>query len=99
MLTSDGKVLKNYKNDYLKTNKKGYISMYDGVRWISTFTLKKGRCVLPVVLPNGDYKIAKANLKDSNFKTSGFKISSNTISGLDDDSQPINDIILKVKRN
>lgn len=41
MLTSDGKVLKNYKNDYLKTNKKGYISMYDGVRWISTFTLKK----------------------------------------------------------
>ena len=99
MLTSDGKVLKNYKNDYLKTNKKGYISMYDGVRWISTFTLKKGRCVLPVVLPNGDYKIAKANLKDSNFKTSGFKISSNTISGLDDDSQPINDIVLKVKGN
>ena len=99
MLTSDGKALKNYKNDYLKTNKKGYISMYDGVRWISTFTLKKGRCVLPVVLPNGDYKIAKANLKDSNFKTSGFKISSNTISGLDDDSQPINDIVLKVKGN
>lgn len=99
MLTSDGKALRNYKNDYLKTNKKGYISMYDGVRWISTFTLKKGRCVLPVVLPNGDYKIAKANLKDSNFKTSGFKISSNTISGLDDDSQPINDIVLKVKGN
>lgn len=99
MLTSDGKVLKNYKNDYLKTNKKGYISMYDGVRWISIFTLKKGRCVLPVVLPNGDYKIAKANLKDSNFKTSGFKISSNTISGLDDDSQPINDIVLKVKED
>lgn len=99
MLTSDGKALKNYKNDYLKTNKKGYISMYDGVRWISTFTLKKGRCVLPVVLPNGDYKIAKANLKDSNFETSGFKISSNTISGLDDDSQPINDIVLKVKGN
>lgn len=99
MLTSDGKALRNYKNDYLKTNKKGYISMYDGVRWISTFTLKKGRCVLPVVLPNGDYKIAKANLKDSNFETSGFKISSNTISGLDDDSQPINDIVLKVKGN
>ena len=99
MLTSDGKVLKNYKNDYLKTNKKGYISMYDGVRWISTFTLKKGRCVLPVVLPNGDYKIAKANLKDSSLKTSDFTVSSNTISGLDDDSQPINDIVLKVKGN
>lgn len=99
MLTSDGKVLKNYKNDYLKTDKKGYISMYDGVRWMSTFTLKKGRCVLPVVLPIGDYKIAKADLKDSSLKTSDFKVSSNTISGLDGDSQPINDIVLKVKGN
>ena len=97
MLTSDGKVLRNYKNDYLKTDKKGYISMYDGVRWMNTFTLKKGRCVLPVVLPNGDYKIAKANLKNNSFKTSEFKTLSNTISGLDDDSQPINDIVLKVK--
>lgn len=99
MSTSDGKVLKNYKNDYLKTDKKGYISMYDGVRWMSTFTLKKGRCVLPVVLPIGDYKIAKADLKDSSLKTSDFKVSSNTISGLDGDSQPINDIVLKVKGN
>lgn len=99
MLTSDGKVLKNYKNDYLKTDKKGYISMYDGVRWISTFTLKKGKCVLPVVLPDGDYKIVKADLKDSSLKTSDFKVSSNTISGLDGDSQPINDIVLKVKGN
>lgn len=97
MLTSDGKVLRNYKNDYLKTDKKGYISMYDGVRWMNTFTLKKGRCVLPVVLPNGDYKIAKANLKNNSFKTSEFKTLSNTISGLDDDSQPINDIVLQVK--
>lgn len=99
MLTSDGKVLKNYKNDYLKTDKKGYISMYDGVRWISTFTLKKGKCVLPVVLPDGDYKIVKAELKDVCLKTSDFKVSSNTISGLDGDSQPINDIVLKVKGN
>ena len=99
MLTSDGKVLKNYKNDYLKTDKKGYISMYDGVRWISTFTLKKGKCVLPVVLPDGDYKIAKANLKDSSLKTSDFKISSNTISGLDGDSQPISNTVLQVKGN
>ena len=99
MLTSDRKVLKNYKNDYLKTDKKGYISMYDGVRWTSTFTMKKGRCVLPVVLPNGDYKIAKANLKDSSLKTSDFTVSSNTVSGLDSDSQPINDIVLKVKGN
>lgn len=97
MLTSDGKMMKNYKNDYLKTDKKGYISMYDGVRWISTFTLKKGRCVLPVVLSNGDYKIAKANLKDSSLKTSDFTVSSNTLSGLDGDSQPINDIVLQVK--
>lgn len=99
MLDSEGKVLKNYKSDYLKTDKKGYISMYDSVRWISTFTLKKGKCVLPVVLPDGDYKIAKADLEDVSLKTSDFTVSSNTISGLDDDSQPINDIVLKVKGN
>lgn len=40
-IQNEGKALKNYKNDYLKTDKKGYISMYDSVRWISTFTLKK----------------------------------------------------------
>ena len=99
MLDSEGKVLKNYKNDYLKTDKKGYISMYDGVRWISTFTLKKGMCVLPVVLPDGDYKIVKANLKDVCLKTSDFKISSNTISGLDGDSQPISNTVLQLKGN
>lgn len=99
MLDSEGKVLKSYKNDYLKTDKKGYISMYDGVRWISTFTLKKGKCVLPVVLPNGDYKIVKADLKDVCLKTSDFKISSNTISGLDGDSQPISNTVLQVKGN
>ena len=99
MLDSEGKVLKFYKNDYLKTDKKGYISMYDGVRWISTFTLKKGKCVLPVVLPDGDYKIAKADLKDVCLKTSDFKISSNHISGLDGDSQPISNIVLQVKGN
>ena len=99
MLDSEGKVLKSYKNDYLKTDKKGYISMYDGVRWISTFTLKKGMCVLPVVLPDGDYKIVKANLKDVCLKTFDFKISSNTISGLDDDSQPISNTVLQVKGN
>lgn len=99
MLNSEGKVLKNYKNDYLKTDKKGYISMYDGVRWMSTFTLKKGKCVLPVVLPDGDYKIVKAELKDVCLKTSDFKISSNTISGLDGDSQPISNTVLQVKGN
>lgn len=99
MLDSEGKVLKSYKNDYLKTDKKGYISMYDGVRWISTFTLKKGKCVLPVVLPGGDYKIVKADLKDVCLKTSDFKISSNTISGLDGDSQPISNTVLQVKGN
>lgn len=99
MLDSEGKVLKSYKNDYLKTAKKGYISMYDGVRWISTFTLKKGKCVLPVVLPDGDYKIVKADLKDVCLKTSDFKISSNTISGLDGDSQPISNTVLQVKGN
>lgn len=99
MLDSEGKVLKSYKNDYLKTDKKGYISMYDGVRWISTFTLKKGKCVLPVVLPDGDYKIVKAELKDVCLKTSDFKISSNTISGLDGDSQPISNTVLQVKGN
>lgn len=99
MLDSEGKVLKSYKSDYLKTDKKGYISMYDSVRWISTFTLKKGKCVLPVVLPDGDYKIAKADLKDVCLKTSDFKISSNTITGLDGDSQPISNIVLQVKGN
>lgn len=99
MLNSEGKVLKNYKNDYLKTDKKGYISMYDGVRWMSTFTLKKGKCVLPVVLPDGDYKITKADLKDSSLKTFDFTVSSDSISGLDGDSQPINDISFQVKRN
>ena len=99
MLDSEGKMLKSYKNDYLKTDKKGYISMYDGVRWISTFTLKKGKCVLPVVLPDGDYKIVKADLKDVCLKTSDFKISSNTISGLDGDSQPISNTVLQVKGN
>lgn len=99
MLNSEGKVLKNYKNDYLKTDKKGYISMYDGVRWMSTFTLKNGKSVLPVVLPDGDYKIVKAELKDVCLKTSDFKISSNTISGLDGDSQPISNTVLQVKGN
>lgn len=99
MLDSEGKVLKSYRNDYLKTDKKGYISMYDGVRWISTFTLKKGKCVLPVVLPDGDYKIVKAELKDVCLKTFDFKISSNTISGLDGDSQPISNTVLQVKGN
>lgn len=99
MLDSEWNVLKSYKNDYLKTDKKGYISMYDGVRWISTFTLKKGKCVLPVVLPDGDYKIVKADLKDVCLKTSDFKISSNTISGLDGDSQPISNTVLQVKGN
>ena len=99
MLDSEGNVLKSYKNDYLKTDKKGHISMYDGVRWISTFTLKKGKCVLPVVLPDGDYKIVKADLKDVCLKTSDFKISSNTISGLDGDSQPISNTVLQVKGN
>lgn len=99
MLDSEGKVLNSYKNDYLKSDKKGYISMYDGVRWISTFTLKKGMCVLPVVLPDGDYKIAKADLKNVCLKTFDFKISSNTISGLDGDSQPISNTVLQVKGN
>lgn len=99
MLNEKGKTLKNYKKQYLKTDKNGYISMYDGVRWISNFTLKKGKCVLPVVLPDGDYKITKADLKNGRLKVFDFVISSNTISGLDGDSQPINDIVLQVKGN
>lgn len=99
MLDSEGKVLKSYKNDYLKTDKKGYISMYDSVRWISTFTIKNGKCVLPVVLPDGDYKIANADLNTVSLKNSDFKISSNTISGLDGDSQPISNTVLQVKGN
>lgn len=99
MLDSEGKVLKSYKNDYLKTDKKGYISMYDSVRWISTFTIKNGKCVLPVVLPDGDYKIANADLNAVSLKISDFKISSNTISGLDGDSQPISNTVLQVRGN
>lgn len=97
MLNSEGMVLKNYKNDYLKTDEKGYISMYDGVRWMSTFTLKKGKCVLPVVLPDGNYKITKSKFNDCSLKTTDFTVSSNYISGLDGDSQPINDIVLQAK--
>lgn len=99
MLNEKGKTLKNYKKQYLKTDKTGYISMYDGVRWISNFTLKKGKCVLPVVLPDGDYKITKADLKNGRLKAFDFVVSSNTMSGLDGDSQPINDIVLQVKGN
>ena len=99
MLNEKGKTLKNYKKQYLKTDKNGYISMYDGVCWMSTFTLKNGKCVLPVVLPDGDYKITKAELKDVCLKTFDFKISSNTISGLDGDSQPISNTVLQVKGN
>ena len=71
--------------------------MYDSVRWISTFTIKNGKCVLPVVLPDGNYKISKSKFNDCSLKTTDFKISSNTISGLDGDSQPINNIVLQVK--
>lgn len=99
MLNEKGKALKNYKKQYLKTDKNGYISMYDGVRWMSTFTLKNGKCVLPVVLPDGDYKITKVELKNVCLKNSDFKISSNTISGLDGDSQPISNTVLQVKGN
>ena len=99
MLNEYGNTLKNYKKQYLKTDKNGYISMYDGVRWMSTFTLKNGKCVLPVVLPYGDYKITKVELKDVCLKTFDFKISSNTISGLDGDSQPISNTVLQVKGN
>lgn len=99
MLNSEEKVLKNYKNDYLKTDKKGYISMYDGVRWMSTFSLKKGKCVLPVVLPDGNYIITKSMFNDCSLKTTNFTVSSNSISGLDGDSQPINDIVLQAKED
>lgn len=99
MLNEEGKTLKNYKKQYLKTDKNGYISMYDGVRWINNFTLKNGKCVLPVVLPDGAYKMAKVDLNDCSLKTFDFVVSSNTMSGLDGDSQPINDIVLQVKGN
>lgn len=97
MLNEKGKTLKNYKKQYLKTDKNGCVSMYDGVCWMRTFTLKNGKCVLPVVLPDGDYKIANVDLKNGSLKNSDFKVSSNTISGLDDDGQPINDVVMKVK--
>ena len=99
MLNEKGKTLKNYKKQYLKTDKNGYISMYDGVRWVSNFTLKKGKCVLPVVLPDGTYKMAKVDLNDCSLKTFDFVVSSNTVSGLDGDSQPISNIVLQVKGN
>lgn len=99
MLNEKGKTLKNYKKQYLKTDKNGCVCMYDGVRWMRTFTLKNGKSVLPVVLPDGNYKITKSKFNDCSLKTSDFTVSSNTISGLDFDSQPINDIVLQVKGN
>lgn len=97
MLNSEEKVLKNYKNDYLKTDKKGYISMYDGVRWMSTFSLKKGKCVLPVVLPDGLYKLSDFSIKHSKIKSTRVSVSSEIISGLDEDSQPVNDCVIFLK--
>ena len=47
----------------------------------------------------GDYKIANADLNAVSLKISDFKISSNTISGLDGDSQPISNTVLQVKGN
>lgn len=99
MLNEKGKTLKNYQKQYLKTDKNGCVRMYDGVRWMRTFTLKNGKSVLPVVLPDGNYKITKSKFNDCSLKTSDFTVSSNTISGLDFDSQPINDIVLQVKGN
>lgn len=99
MLNEKGKIFKNYKKQYLKTDKNGYISMYDGVRWMTTFTLKKGKCVLPVVLPNGSYKMADVNLDDCSLKKSDWNVSANNISGLDADGQPVNDVVVKVKGN
>lgn len=97
MLDSEGKVLKSYKNDYLKTDKKGYVSMYDGVRWINTFTLKKGECVLPVVLPDGLYKLSDFSIKNSKIKSTRISVSSEIIAGLDEDSQPVNDCVIFLK--
>ena len=97
MLRDDEKALKNYKKDYLKTDKKGYISMYDGVRWINTFTLKKGECVLPVVLPDGLYKLSDFSIKNSKIKSTRVSVSSEIISGLDEDSQPVNDYVIFLK--
>lgn len=97
MLQDDEKALKNYKKDYLKTDKKGYISMYDGVRWINTFTLKKGECVLPVVLPDGLYKLSDFSIKNSKIKRTQVSVSSEIISGLDEDSQPVNDCVIFLK--
>lgn len=94
MLKDDEKALKNYKKDYLKTDKKGYISMYDGVRWINTFTLKKGECVLPVVLPDGLYKLSDFLIKNSKIKSTRVSVSSEIIAGLDEDSQPIKDCVI-----
>ena len=97
MLKENEKALKNYKKDYLKTDKKGYISMYDGVRWINTFTLKKGACVLPVVLPDGLYKLSDFSIKHSKIKSTQVSVSSEIISGLDEDSQPVNDCVIFLK--
>ena len=97
MLKDDEKALKNYKKDYLKTDKKGYISMYDGVRWINTFTLKKGECVLPVVLPDGLYKLSDFSIKNSKIKSTRVSVSSDIIAGLDEDSQPVNDCVIFLK--
>lgn len=97
MLHDDEKALKNYKKEYLKTDKKGYISMYDGVRWINTFTLKKGECVLPVVLPDGLYKTSNFSIKNFKLNSTQFSVSSEIISGLDEDSQPVCDYVIFLK--
>ena len=43
--------------------------------------------------------MAKVDLDDYSLKIFDFVVSSNTMSGLDGDNQPINDIVLQVKGN
>ena len=71
--------------------------MYDGVRWINTFTLKKGECVLPVVLPDGLYKTSNFSIKNVKLNSTQFSVSSEIISGLDEDSQPVCDYVIFLK--
>lgn len=71
--------------------------MYDGVRWINTFIIKKGECVLPVVLPDGLYKLSDFSIKHSKIKSTRVSVSSEIMSGLDEDSQPANDCVIFLK--
>ena len=97
MLNEDEKPVIAYSKEYLKTNKKGILSFNDGDSWGDKLNIKNGRCILPVVLPDGEYEIINYKTNKSEIKKQSFEVRSSRISALDKDSQPVLDVILNIE--